>query len=233
MEQGIYKGDVLQKIAGLSLIVGAILLVVFGLLHPREELGDLSDTIQTIADNNGGLWEIDHILIAMSFWVLMIGTVAVYRSISSGGAAAWVRLGFYTMIVATALRIVFLAVDGVGLAAVAEQWEEATGADKATVFATFSSLEGVLDGMRSVTDIFYGLALVLLGVGITISTVYPKWLGWTVVIAGAVWIVVGFVIGIAGLSSDLDIPFLIAFLLTVLWHLATGIVITRREIKAM
>ena len=174
MEQGIYKGDVLQKIAGLSLIVGAILLVVFGLLHPREELGDLSDTIQTIADNNGGLWEIDHILIAMSFWVLMIGTVAVYRSISSGGAAAWVRLGFYTMIVATALRIVFLAVDGVGLAAVAEQWEEATGADKATVFATFSSLEGVLDGMRSVTDIFYGLALVLLGVGITISTVYPK-----------------------------------------------------------
>jgi len=37
MEQGAYKGDVLQKIAGLSFIVGTIALVVFGLLHPARE----------------------------------------------------------------------------------------------------------------------------------------------------------------------------------------------------
>jgi len=233
MEQGIYKGDVLQKLAGVSFIVGAILLAVFGVLHPREELGDLSDIIQTIADSNEGFWEIDHILIAMSFWVLMIGTVGVYRSVSSGGAAAWARLGFYTMIVATVLRAVFLAVDGVGLAVVAEQWEGAAGADRATIFVAFSALEGVLDGMRSITDVFYGLALVLLGVGIGLSTVYPRWLGWAIVIAGAAWTVVGFSIGIGGLSAALEIPFGIVFMLTVLWHLVMGIVITRREIQAM
>ena len=233
MEQGTYKGDVLQKVAGLSFIGGTILLVVFGLLHPGEDLEDLSYTIQNIADSNGGFFEIDHMLIALAFWALMIGMVGVYRSISFGGAAAWVRLGLYGMIIATTIRSVFLAIDGVGLAMVVEQWEGATGTDKATIFVTFSSLQGMLDGLRSMTDIFYGVALVLLGVGIALSAVYPKWLGWAVILAGVVWTGIGFAIGIAGSSSNLDFPFAIAFLLTVVWHLVMGIVITRREIQAM
>ena len=87
-------------------------------------------TIQNIVDSNEGFWETDHILIAVAFWALLIGKVAVYRSISSGGAAAWVRIGLYGMIIATTLRSVFLAIDGVVLAMVAEQWEGATGAGK-------------------------------------------------------------------------------------------------------
>ena len=193
----------------------------------------MSATIQNIADSNGGFLEIDHIFIAVAFWALLIGIVGVYRSISSGGAAAWVRIGLYGMIIATTLRSVFLAIDGVGLAMVVEQWEGATGADKATIFVTFSALEGMLDGLRSMTDIFYGLALVLLGIGIALSTVYPRWLSWVIIVAGVVWTIIGFVIGIDGSSSDLEIPFAIAFLLTVVWHLVMGIVITRREIQAM
>ncbi len=77
MEQGAYKGDVLQKIAGLSFIVGTIVLVVFGLLHPAEDLENLIATIQIIADSNGVFWEIDHILIAVAFWALLIGMVGV------------------------------------------------------------------------------------------------------------------------------------------------------------
>jgi len=83
------------------------------------------------------------------------------------------------------------------------------------------------------TDIFYGLALGILGVGIALSAVYARWLGWTIIIVGVAWIVIGFVIGIADSSSDLNIPFGIVFVLTVLWHLVMGIVITRREIQAM
>ncbi len=233
MERGTYTGDALQKIAGLSFIVGTILLVVFGLLHPEEDLEDLSATIQSIADSNGGFQEIDHILIAVAFWALLIGMVGVYRSISFGSAAAWVRIGLYGMIIATTLRSVFLAIDGVGLAMVVEQWEGATGADKATIFVTFSALEGMLDGLRSMTDIFYGIALVLLGIGIALCTVYPRWLGWVIIVAGLIWTVIGVVIGMVGSTSDLDIPFAIAFLLTVVWHLVMGIVITRREIQAM
>ena len=35
----------------------------------------------------------------------------------------------------------------------------------------------------------------------------------------------------SGSSSDFDIPFAIAFVVTVVWHLVMGIVTTRREIK--
>ena len=233
IEQGIYKGEVLQKLAGVSFIAGAILLAVFGALHPSEDLEDMSSVIQTIADSNGGFWEIDHILIGLSFWALTIGVVGVYRSISSGGAAAWARLGFYGMLAGTTIRSVFLAIDGVGLAAVVEQWERATGADKATIFVVFSSLEDVQDGMRSMTDIVTGLALVLLGIGMALSTVYPRWLGWSIIVVGAGWTVVGFVIGIAGLSDALIAPLFVVFVSTVLWALVMGIVITRKERQAV
>lgn len=202
-------------------------------MHPGEDLEDLSYTIQNIADSNGWFLEIDHILIAVGFWVFMMGMVGVYRSITIGAAAAWVRLGMYGLIIATTLRSVFLAIDGVGLAMVVEHWEGATGADKATIFVTFSALEGMLDGLRSMTDIFYGVDLALLGAGIALSAVYPKWLGWVIVVAGTIWTVIGVVIGVSGSSSDLDLPLAIAFLLTVVWHMVMGIVITRREVQAM
>ena len=233
MQQDTYKGDVLQKIAGVSFILGAILLVVFGILNPGKDPGDLSKEIQNIADSNGGFWQIDHIFIAVSFWAFMIGIVGVYRSISHGGAAAWARVGFYGVIIATTLRSVFLAFQGVGLAVVVEQWETASAADKAEIFVVFSSLYGLLDGIRSTTDIFYGLSHVLLGVGIALSTVYPRWLGWAIIIVGIGWTVVGFVIGVSGMSAALVVPFGIVIILTVLWHLVMGIVITRSEIQAM
>ena len=116
---------------------------------------------------------------------------------------------------------------------VVEHLEGATGADKATIFVTFSALEGMLDGLRSMTDIFYGVDLALLGAGIALSAVYPKWLGWVIVVAGTIWTVIGVVIGVSGSSSDLDLPLAIAFLLTVVWHMVMGIVITRREVQAM
>ena len=233
MQQEIYKGDVLQKIAGISFIVGAILLPVFGFLHPGNDLGEISEVIRTIADSNGGFWEIEHIFVTVLFWALMIGIVGVYSSISSEGAAPWVRLGFYGLIVGTIIRTVFLALDGVGLAAVAALWERAAGADKVTIFVAFSSLWSLLDGLRSLTDIIYGLGLVFLGVGISLSTFYSKRFGWTIIILGGAWAIVGLVIGIAGMSAALEIPFGIVFILTIVWHLVLGIVIIRKEIQAM
>lgn len=54
----------------------------------------------------------------------------------------------------------------------------ARGVDKATIFVMFSAIYGILNGLRSMTDIFYGVSLVLLVLGIALSTVYPLWLGW-------------------------------------------------------
>ena len=233
MEPGLYKGDALQRIAGFSLIGFVVLLVVGAALRPSADVEDASSAIQTIADNNGGLWQIVHIVIALSFFALMIGIAGIYRSILSGQAAAWARLAFYLAIAGTTIRSVFLAVEGVGRAAVAEEWEGAVGADKDTVFLVFSSLDGVLEGLRSITDIVNGLSFAILGVAILLSSVYSSWLGWTILVAGAGWIVVGFVIGTDGLSDSLNALFAIVIALTVVWAMAMGVVITRRERQAV
>ncbi len=233
MEPGLYKGGALQRIAGFSLIGFVVLLAVAAALRPSADVEDASSAIQTIADNNGGRWQIVHIVIALSFFALMIGIAGIYRSISSGQAAAWARLGFYLAIAGATVRAVFLAVEGVGRAAVVEEWEGATGADKDTVFLVFSSLDGVLEGLRSITDIVNGLSFAFLGIAILLSAVYSRWLGWTILVAGAGWIVVGFVIGTDGLSDAVNAPFAIVIALTVVWALAMGVVITRRERQAM
>ena len=229
MEPGLYKGGAVQKIAGFSLIGFVVLLAVGAALRPSADVEDARSAIQTIADNNGGRWQIVHIVIALSFFSLMIGIAGIYRSISSGQAAAWARLGFYLAIAGATVRSVFLAVEGVGRAAVAEQWEAATGGDKDTVFLVFSSLDGVLEGLRSMTDIVNGLSFAFVGVAILLSTVYSRWLGWTILVAGAGWIVVGLVIGTDGLTDAVNAPFTIVIALTVVWALAMGVVITRRE----
>ena len=115
VNEPIVKGDVLQRIAGISFIVGGILSIVFGPLHPQSDPDDKLDVIQTIADNNGGFWELDHLLLAIALWAVTIGVIGSYRAISSGAAAAFARVGFYGVLVGTALWSVLWALDGVGL----------------------------------------------------------------------------------------------------------------------
>ena len=79
------------------------------------------------------------------------------------------------------------------------------------------------------TDIVNGLSFAFLGVAILLSSVYSKWLGWTILVAAAGWIVVGFVIGMNGLSDAINAPFTIVIALTVVWALSMGVVMTRRE----
>ena len=228
MQQGIVKGDVLLRLAGISFIVGAIVTGVFNILAPRS--GDPSDVqagIQLIADNKG-FFQVDQLLLAVGIWALMIGWAGVYRSISSGAAAAWVRLGFYVVIVGTTLWTVRFAM-ALGVAEVAEQWAAATGADKAAWFLAASSVHHIIYALHSMAVIVFWLAFVFLGIGMVLSTVYAKWLGWVLIILGAATVaVVGVPQALAGESQTLQLLFAILSGLTVLWALVLGIWITRK-----
>ena len=229
-EQGIQKGDVLQKIAGPSLIVGSILLIVGNALIPRvDDPGDVRDFIENAADNAGGFTEIVFLLLAVGMAALLLGTAGVYRSVTSGAAAAWVRLGFYGFIAGTAVFMGMAALFGLGLAAVAEQWDAlAGGAEKEALFQGFNALYWALDGAFSVTIVMYWGTMALLFVGIVMSTTYPKWLGWAGLINAAVVVVIGFVYAFADLTQGLDLTFGFAALVSTIWVLLLGVVITRR-----
>ena len=78
-QQGIVKGDVLQKIASIGLILGAILLVIFNSLEPR--VSDPSNTqavLQKLGENET-LTEVCLLLIAVGLWVVMTGVAVPTR----------------------------------------------------------------------------------------------------------------------------------------------------------
>jgi hypothetical protein len=230
MQQGIAKGDALSRIAGISFMVGAVLLVVFNILLPR--VSDPTNTqavLQNVAANRGGVWELDHLLLAVGIWALMIGVVGVYRSISTGSAAVWARLGFYGVIVGTALWSVLFALEGLGLAAVVGKWAIASGADKATLFLVASSVGQITAGLFSMTIIAYWLALIFLAIGMVLSTVYPKWLGWALLVLGVATVAaVGVPQALTEMTKTLQLLFVVLSILTTLWALVIGIWITRK-----
>ena len=229
-EQGIKKGDVLQKIAGPSLVIGSILLIVGNILIPRvDDPSDVRDFIENAADNAGGFTEIVFLLLAVGMAAVLVGSAGIYRSVSSGAAAAWVRLGFYSFIAGTAVFVGMAGFFGLGLAAVAEQWDSMpAGADKEALFQGFNAVYWAIDGAFSVTIVMYWGALAVLFTGIVMSTTFPKWLGWAGLINALVVAVIGFVYAFVDLSQGLDLTFGIAAFASTIWVLLLGVLITRR-----
>ncbi|MBI4200639.1 MAG: DUF4386 family protein [Chloroflexi bacterium] len=219
-QEGISKGDVLQKLAGLSFIAGAILLIVSNALFPRPaDPSDAAQFVQKIADSRGGFWEVDTLLLAVGIWAVMIGATGVYRSISTGGAAAWARLGYYGVIVGVTVWTVLLALN-LGLS----QAVKLAGTDRAVQVMAMTT-----SGVFSMSIIVLWLALTFLGIGMVLSAVYPKWAGWAIIVLGVATVIVGILQGLGGPSKTVtNVLFPIVSILTTLWGLVLGIWITRK-----
>ena len=226
----IEKGDVFQKIAGVAFIVGAILLVIGNIIIPRDaDPGIVMEVLEDTADNAGGYVEVVFLILAVGFVSMLLGVAGVHRSSSTGAAAAWARLGFFSFIAATALFVLITTLFGIGLTWVAAEWDAmAAGADKDAMFQAFSALYWMLNGAFSVVVVVYWAAVLVLFIGIAISPVYPTWLGWVGLITAAALVVVGFVIAFADLSKGLDYTVGALIGLSTIWALALGVVITRK-----
>lgn len=217
------QADVLQRIASIGFILGAVLLIVFNILFPRaDDPSNAQQVIAKLADNET-LAQIVFLGLAVGFLSLMIGVAGLYRSISTGAGAAWVRLGFYGFVVATALGTVWLATSWAETAAAA-----AGNADAAATLYVLS-----LSNVYMFIIVFW-LALLFLGIGMVASDVYPKWLGWTLIPLGAVTPAVsGVGQAFNGITQTSDYIFSALALLTTLWALAIGVIILRRQMRLM
>lgn len=217
------RADVLQRIASIGFILGAVLLIVFNILFPRAD--DPSSAQQVIANlaDNETLAKVVFLGLAVGFWSLMIGVAGLYRSISTGAGAAWVRVGFYGFVVGTAMGTVWLATS----------WA-LTGAAAAGNTAVADTLYALSLSNLYMFIILFWLALLFLGIGMVASDVYPKWLGWILIPLGAVTAAVsGVGQAFNGVTQTSDYIFSALALLTTLWALAIGVIILRRQMKLM
>ncbi len=228
MQQDVFKGDVLQRIGGLGFIIGGVLTLVFSALHPMNRIDDPANTQQALAAlaENEALSTIVFLGLTVGMWALMIGVVAVYRSIATGGAAAWARLGFYGVIVGTAIATVSIAVGWATVDAAVASGGTQPGTPANTIAA---AVHAVGSSTHTMFIIVHWLALTFLGIGMVLSAVYPKWMGWVLLILGALMVVV---VGIPQASGDpshaLDIIFAVLAGLPSLWAVIVGIWVTRK-----
>lgn len=217
------KGDVLQRIGGIGLIIGGILTIVGNVLAPRaDDPSDVANRVKVLADSPDSA-RIAFFLVILGIWALVFGFAAIYRSIPSGAGSAWARFGFYGIAAATPIVIVAFALV---LAA--------TKAVEAGEVATATSLEAGAYSTFGVSVLAYWTAILFFGIGIAASTTYPKWIGWVLIIAGVVAAIAG---SIPSIFSDntqaTDLIFAAGALATSVMALVLGIMITRREMKAM
>ena len=185
---------------------------------------------------NDTVAQIASVGIAVGIWLILAGIAGVYRSISTGAAAPWARLGFYAFIVAAATWTASFAIT-LGQAGAAGDWLDKVAAGDQAAAVSFSvgaTLYTAATSFFAMAVFANWMGIILLGVALSLNTLYPKWLGWVAIILGVVTIpAVGIPLAFDGLTQTVDTTFMILAGLTTLWTLVLGIWITRREIKAM
>ena len=226
-QQGIIKGDGLQKLGSAGFIIGAILLVIFNVLFPRvSDPSNVQEMLKKWGEQEV-LTQICALLLAVGIWGTMAGAMGVYRSISTGGAA-WARLGFYGIVVGTTIWTITFALV-MASAGAAANWVVAPAASKATTYSVAAAVYAASGATEIMSIIVFWLALVFLGIGMVLSAVYPRWMGWVSVVLGiAIVVAAGVIPAFAGPRSALQLIFMILSLLSTIWILVVGIWVARK-----
>jgi hypothetical protein len=223
--QAASKGDVLQRIGGIGLLAGAILTAVGNLLVPRPDDPTVLAGYIKVWTAEPDRTRLGFFLILVGLWALIAGFVAVYRSLTGPAAIAWARMGAYGVVGGTAVLSVALAL-GIAGTKLSE--------GGAPVMAATTAAAAATDSVFGVSIIGYWSALTLLGIGLSVGTKYPRWTGWLLVIGGAVAVLTGGVLRVFGGNSEsTELVFGAAALLTSVVEFVLGVLITRREMKAM
>jgi hypothetical protein len=201
-QQGIVKGDDLQRVGSLGFIIGGVLLIIFNGL----------DILSVDTDRR-----ISVLFVAIGVWGLTLGFVAIYRSITAAGAG-WARMGFYLVIVGTAIYSVEASMFAATVRLVAEGHADMVAA-----------IEVVGHQAQAMWVLATWLGIFIVGIGMVRSTVYPKWQGWSGLILGVLtYALAGVPLHFLGEESIGGLLFGVLAGLSTIWALIIGIWIARK-----
>ena len=222
----------LLRIGAVLAIVGAITYIVGNLLTVGGG-GDPADTaavLQEAAENTTSV--VGRLLIFVGNALVVGALVALYRSITEGPGAALARLGFASALVAMAVFTVVLGINGIAGNETAEAWVNAPAEEKAAAFRVAEAVQHMVIGVIGLGSMLYGAAILLYGLAVALSNIYPRWLGWVAAVAGLGGAVAGLLIFLIGPSFGTLLPFLLSSLLSTLWVLVMGVLMWRRASAA-
>jgi hypothetical protein len=211
-------------------IAGALLGMVGNLAHPTTPAAsqDAEGLARTIADS--GSWVPDHLLILLGLIGMLGGLIAIARSISGGLPGALAQLGAIAAVAGATVGLLLLSIDGVAAKHLAQAAATAPPTEQAAALHALLAEEAINFALGTLFYIlFAGVTFVLLGLAVAWSRLYPPWLGWMAVIAGAGSVVVGLVQGQVGETNTVTrIPSIIFPTVITLWLAWMGVLLLRK-----
>jgi len=214
----------LLRIGAVSSALGLVLSIVAVAFHGGGgQPSDLRATLPHYAAND--YWELVHLAQFVDDILLLVGFIALYRSITEGVSATLARLGIIVAVVAEGIYGVNQAVDGIAIKFVAQQWVSAPLIEKADAFRIADAVRHIEIGTSSLWTLSSGIVLLLFGLAIALGRAYPRPLGWAAVALGA--IEVGYSLDLArnGFAGS---PLGMATLLIAPWTLVLAINLWRK-----
>jgi hypothetical protein len=230
MAQPISAQGWVLRIGAAAGIAGALLGMVGNLAHPTAPAAsqDATGLARTIADSGG--WVPDHLVILLGLIGMLGGLVAIARSIRDGLPGALAQLGSIAAVAGATVGLVLLSIDGVAANHLAQAAATAPPIEQVAALHALLAEEAINFALGTLFYIlFAGVTFVLLGLAVAWSRVYPRWLGWIVVVAGAGSLVVGLVQAQVGETNAVTrIPSIIFPTVITLWLAWMGVLLLRK-----
>jgi hypothetical protein len=218
------------RIGSAAGIAGALLGMVGNLAHPTTPAAsqDAQGLARTIADN--GSWVPAHLVILLGLIGMLGGLVAIAYSIRGGLPEALAQLGSIAAVAGATVGLVLLGIDGVAAKHLAQAWATAPPTEQAAALHALLAEEAINFALGTLFYIlFAGVTFVLLGLAVAWSRVYPRGLGWIVVVAGAGSLVVGLVQAQVGETNAVTrIPSIVFPTVITLWLAWMGVLLLRK-----
>ena len=209
----------LHRTGAVALILGVLITGVGHFVHP-DEPADLAGFLPMVAGSPH--WAAIH-------WSLMIGLVLMQFGFAAfmltlrdpaekHDAGGWGLIGIYMLMVGLALWLGLFATE-----AALKPLADAARNDPASL-AGARALAGLGDALQSAAIFVYWLGIALLGIALSVSLRYPRWMGAIGVLAGAVTsLAIGLPRAFMGPSAWTEqIGFPVAAVLSLVWALVLG-----------
>lgn len=200
-------------------MVGAVLGIVFNLLHPRGSGVTVTDELTLVSGSQ--IWLFDHFGLLFAIALAVVGLVVIGRSIDEEPAGSWGRVAAASVVLGGSIGLVTVLVDGMANYAVSTEWAASqSGVALAAGTAVSQVTLALFTGLMLT---FFGVTPLLFGIAVLNSDAYPKWLGYVPVLSGLLGLLTGsiqFLNGISPLTANVLFP--ISSIVFTLWWLVMG-----------
>ena len=215
-----------SRIGAVTLLLAVIVLVISTVLHPAHE-DPMDNPVVFREYSQSELWIAVHLGQFLGFLLVIGGLVAVYYALTTrrGVGAAVARFGLAAAVTTGASFSILQAVDGIALKRAVDAWASASPDQQVAAFAAAETIRWIEIGVNSLSFSLVGLTLLLFGIAIALSSVYPRWVGAIAVAAGVANLIRGVEVSYRGFVPS--VAALVAPALLAVWALVMVVLMWR------